>query len=274
MKPTPVSVQAYYKNICLYSDPGVGKTVLLGTSPNALILNADGGTTSAAIQGSDAEETPCTTHGELTEALEYFEEGPGCDEYEWLWLDSGTLFQDQGLSDIMKDVVAKKPHRNLFVPDKPEYLMNMNRLMMFIRTMHKLPINFGITAHSFFSYYDTADEEEGKDMLLMPLFQGKNMPQKICGYMNIIGRMVPVTKDSKGKKLSGYHTRLIAVHSGKAYGKDHFGAIGRMMDPTIPKIEAAISERIPNRKKPARRKGTTSNSPRKKTPRKRTRGRR
>jgi hypothetical protein len=231
----PVSQDQSWINWLLYGDPGVGKTVLLGTSPKCLILEADDGSESAAIQGSKAEKWKMNDWADMLEAYEYLRhEDHG---YEWVWLDSCTLFQESGLDMIMEDLVAGKPHRSIYLPDRGEYQENMRRLGMWVRNMKPLPFNFGITAHAM----RVADDESETEMM-WPLIQGKNMPQKLCGYMGLVTYMT-VRKTAAGKERI-----LITDKTAKYYAKDRFDALGgRMLNPTVPKIQELVAKRLPQK---------------------------
>lgn len=231
----PVADDNPYVKIMLYGEPGVGKTVFVGTSPNCLILSHDPDElASAKHHGSTAERWHVSDYNDLTDAYEWLRANPG--SYDWVWLDNGTLFQEQGMDQIMLDLVAGKPHRNQFIPDKPEYQENQNRLGTLIRQLKALPVNFGVTAHVMRMY----DQEEEDKVTLMPLFQGGQgqLSQKFCGYMGVIAYMqARYTKE-------GFENFIITRARNRIYAKDRFNAIpgGRMVNPTVPKVMELINQ--------------------------------
>jgi hypothetical protein len=218
--------------ILVYSRPGQGKTVLAGTGgAKTLILEADRGTESAVVRGSKAQKWELTDWESLYEAISYLRHG-GASDFDWVWLDSLTLFQERGMDDIMEELHARKPHREIWAPDKGEYGQNMNRLSRAIRELKDLPINLGITAHE----YLWEDENGVVEPMIMPRIQGRGMPEKVCSYMGVVGRMeLKASKDGKD------YTVLDCRGTERFYGKDRYGTIGRMVRPTIPKIVQAAA---------------------------------
>lgn len=217
-------------NLCLYAHPGEGKTVLAGTSERALIMDCDsGGTLAAKQQGSTAHAVPVTDYDQLTEVYDHIRNDKH--PYKWVWWDSLTLFQERVLiDDILVDAHAENPRQSEDVASQREYLINMNRIGKFIRMFADLPINFGVTCHVMIS----EDPSDGS-VLYMPYVQGKGMPSKVSGYMNVVGYL--------GLKKNSSSRRLLTQRFGKFFAKDRFNALGKYVDdPTIPKLETLINK--------------------------------
>jgi hypothetical protein len=70
----------------------------------------------------------------------------------------------------------------------------------------------------------------------MPWVQGKQMSAKLSGYMNIVSFM---DVNSKGARV------LHTSSTDRYYAKDQFDAIegGKLVNPTMPKLLAAIEEK-------------------------------
>lgn len=222
--------------MCLYAHPGEGKTAFWGTgNDSVLFLDSDPGmgTQTAYSLGSNAYVMPVIDYDDLETAYQFVKHDlrKEMPSVRWVVWDSATLFQDRALiDDVMPDAVAENPRQEEFVPSKREYLINMNRMGRYFRQFVELPINFGVSAHVMV----TADPDGGST-LYMPQVQGKNMPSKLTGYMNVVGYMGKATVDDKKVQ------RILFRREGKFYAKDRFNALGAHVDkPTLPKIEGLI----------------------------------
>ena len=108
----------------------------------------------------------------------------------------------------------------------------MNRIGSNVRQFAALPYNFGVSCHVM-----TTTESGGDGTLFMPQVQGKNMPSKIAGYMNVVG-FLGKAKDDKDSPIV---QRMKFRREGRHYAKDRWDALGAAMDkPTLPKVEQAI----------------------------------
>lgn len=248
MKPKGISTidsAREFFTLMIYADPGAGKTWIAGSSARAdndtLIIRAP--TDSAETvrihhSGFKVEQFVARDWDDMDEIHEYVRhEDHG---YRWIWADSVPLLQEIGLDSVMADLIARKPTRNEFVPDKGEYGENMSRISKWIRHMASLDFNFGMTAHEM-RYVSPKTGEEA----IWPWVQGKMMTEKICAYATVVGHLEVVESEKHGD-VRVLHTRP----HGEYYAKDGLGAFpeGRILRPTVPKLEDAIA-RIKNKNK-------------------------
>lgn len=225
IRPASAKPMPYGINFMLYGDPGCGKTPLLANRPKTLILDADLGSESAA--GTPADIWEIETWTDLDNAYDWLRhEDHG---YEWVWFDGIGVGQGRLLTGIMEETVKKSPHRKVWAADKPEYGENLFRFKQFVQHMCAQPFNFGITSHPWrFEDFVTGAE------VRMPWIQGKNMPQTICGMMNVIGLLV-IDDEDEDKRI------LRTKPHNDYYARDKFGALGAgVVNPTIEKIERLI----------------------------------
>lgn len=222
--------------MCLVAEPGIGKTTLAGTSPGGLIIRPPSDHTDAIPDDSQCDEVVVRTWDDMEEVYEAlrhqgWKNSVTGEPYQWVWLDSISAWQDYGVDELFEAAVERKPSRAEFGPDKGEYGINMNRIGRWVRQMCGLEgFHFGITAHP-----ERIEDMDG-DLLLMPHVTGKNMPQRIAGYMTIVSHLV-VRRDNEGND----RRVLISKKDEKYYAKDQHNRLpARMPDPTIPKIEQRL----------------------------------
>lgn len=243
-------------SVLIYGPPGAGKTRFIGSAPNTLILRPPTDHTVSIEDPDNIEEWIVADWASMLEAFQFIQQG-GHENYDWVWLDSISLFQDFGMDDVMSDAIVRKPARAVerggvsipeFGPDVGEYKINMERLAKWTRDMVGLAnsgfINFGITAHPFEWFDPTKDED-----VWSPWIQGKNMSPKICGYMNMVLYMQEVrTADAPPQRA------LLSDAKGHV-GKDQFDCLPKLksgrhglVSPTMADLTAALDKA---------RKGTT-----------------
>ena len=260
----PSSIQpvkrSKHARVGLYSDPGVGKTRLVGTSARlgrTLIIRPPTDHTDAILlpDKEKLEEAVLSDWDGMNQMLDHLRhEG---EQYDWVWLDSVSLMQDHLLDDIWDTVITEKPARARYGPDKGEYVINMHRIGVWMRhVVGPDNFNFGFTAHTA-QLLPSDDPEEDKK--LMPWVQGKNMSSKLCGYMNAVLFMEVATIGGKKDR------RVLRTHAtDRYYAKDQFDMdvkTHRVVDPTMPKLVTLMEKgRGAPLGKPAAR--TTSSTPR------------
>jgi hypothetical protein len=237
----------------VYGDPGTGKSVFVGQGmgglgsedypTSALVLNGDGPDGPEAIRRrGDPDIWDVNSYEDLDKVFRYLRNDRP--PYDWIWLDSVTLLQESAMDDIMRGVVERNPKRILYIPDKPQYLLNQNWLSNWVRLMRGLPYNFGITAH------EMRIEDEDGEVNYRPAIHGRqgDLSSKFCGYVSIVGRLHVVTTKKGGdeKEIRVMETR----RHGKYYGKDRFDATGgRVVQPTIKKVTDLVNESRPRRRR-------------------------
>lgn len=232
-------------NMLIIAESGWGKTVLAGTAdqrkdggPKALFLATETGTISAKRKGSTASLWPIKTWADLQSAFNYLARGGGCEEYQWVLLDSITEMQKLSMDAALRKAVQENSSRDPDVPAIQDYMKNQQQTLNFLRRFNELPINCLYTALPY-----RLEDEEGKPYFL-PALDGKQggIAQQAMGYMHVVGhgvkRMVKLSDD----KTKGVR-RVFFQSTGPYKAKDRYGVLGRWMDDiTIPMIMDKIGQ--------------------------------
>jgi hypothetical protein len=229
-------------NILLYGDPGARKTTFAGSGGAGTLILHPHVEHMDPIVNSGADHWLIHDWSEMQEALSWARhEG---DAYRWIWLDSISCWQDVGLDDIFAVAKERNPRRATAFWDKGDYGVNMGRIAEWVRFMMGCDLfNFGITAHQFWVEVQEGEPDtHGPNYIerMMPWIQGKGMPQRIAGYMQMVG--YSTVHESKKRKGEQYvKTRFRG--NVNFYAKDQFHAFpsGQVIDLTVPKLEAAVA---------------------------------
>jgi hypothetical protein len=233
----PLAKKKLWVRPLLYGHPGAGKTPLAGSTAmlgRTLILNADGPDALESIRkadywkeyGKNVEFWDVDNGKDLTNVHDYFRRGGGTEEFDWVWLDSATLFEDSDMDDIMRQLHKKNKNRDIHLPDKPQYMLRQNHIGLWVRDMKRLRINFGMTAHVMTIGFETEDEDDDESAVAyMPSIQGGQgkLSSKICGSFGIVGRLhvrrIKIKKKGGGTRPGA--VRVLQVQpSEKWYAKD------------------------------------------------------
>lgn len=224
----------------------VGKTVFLGTTPGRVLIIRPPVDHTQSIPNPRPEMEEWIVHDwdEMREAHEYLRM-EGYKEYDWVWLDSISLWQDVGLDDIWTATKERNPSRDNkhSGKDKGEYGRNMDRLSEWVRATVGLDaFNFGITAHPTEKLNDPFGQRK-----MMPWVQGKGMSTGICGMMTLVAYYEVVFGEEGAYRL--LHTETTS----EFYAKNQYAKPGNpwlpLKNPDMPFLLSKI-ESSRNAKKP------------------------
>ncbi len=247
-----ISLEEYDEsiNMLIIAESGWGKTVLAGTAdrrkddgPKALFLATETGTISAARKGSTADLWPIRDFDDLAMAFKFLAFEGGCDEYQWVMLDSITEMQKLSMDAALRKAVQDNKARDPDVPAIQDYMKVQQQTLNFLRRFNELPVNCLYTALPY------RLEDENGDPYFLPALDGKQggIAQQAMGYMHVVGHGVKrVIKDQNDRQIMV--RRVYFQTTGPYKAKDRYGLLGRYMDNiTIPRIEEVINkDRPPN----------------------------
>lgn len=181
------------KNWLIYGKSGDGKTVLAGTAPNSIFLSVEAaGTESAKAMGSDADEWVVDSLTKLDEAYDYFKNGSGCKDYEWVILDSLTEIEELFWGKVQGSNMGKK------IQDYGTVATMMKRE---IDRWNRLPINVLYTAHTM--QLEIEDEDGDDATLTLPGMGTSNgsLSQKVCAKTTLNGYLIVKTGTKDGVRI-------------------------------------------------------------------------
>lgn len=220
------------RNWLIYAPSGFGKTVLAGTAPKALILAAEhGGTESAKMMGSTADELVVDTIGKLEAAYDYFKEGSGCEDYEWVVLDSLSEIEDLYWQDLQGDSVMKKLQ---------DYGAVDTRMKRLVDKWNRLPINVLYTAGAMRLDTEDVETDEERIMLIPAMGTAKGvLSQRVAAKVTLVGYLsvLEYTDEDSGEVRE--MRRLQLRGSERVTAKDRHGIApntGFLRNPAIPRM--------------------------------------
>lgn len=189
--------------LVLYGESGVGKTVLAGSAPNAVIFEVEPQAAQSARQfGSTARKvvTPDWNH---IEAIPNFIRSQVLGKYEWVVVDSITDVDERCMRGILKEEHARNPKmRRLDRPALADYGVRDNRVKAFVEELFTIPINVILTAHTFQLEVPDPDDDTETFLSSLPLLGSTNnarLSRWLCGKASGVLHMTSEQRIRGGK---------------------------------------------------------------------------
>jgi len=227
-----------HRNMCVYGNSGVGKTVLAGTAPNALFLATDvEGTESARQLGSTAKELPVNSWEDFLEYNDWIVRGDAHREFEFIVLDTVDELEELCWQSQLVNDELKRASR--YQPNKGDYPVVWRKLRDELMRLNRAPVNVIYLAHLM---HIDRESEDGEDTitLAMPEMGSRkrgDLSSYFCAQMGLVGYMREVVNEE------GETDRHLMTRSGPRWiAKDRTTAFGAgIVNPTIPGMLAAIA---------------------------------
>lgn len=220
--------QIGFLNLLVFGEPGAGKTYLSGTAQDhpktspVLILDVEGGTVTLR-ERPDIDVVQVRSIEQIVEIhYKLYQENNGY--YKTVVIDSLTELQKLDMSDIMRELVQRRPDRDPDVPDVREWGKTGNHMRKIVRGFRDLPMNTILTA-----LVDPYKDSSGK-VVLYPNLPGK-MRTELAGFFDVVGYLYTRPSD-EGEDID----RIIQfTGTQNLIAKDRTASLGHYMEnPTIP----------------------------------------
>ena len=202
----------------VYGNAGVGKTSLIPTLPNPVVLSAEGGLLS--IQGANVPFIEINSMATLMEAYTWLTESDEAKQFESVALDS--------ISEIGEVVLAEELKRN---KDGRAAYGELNTVMAsMIRAFRDLP-----EKHVYFTAKCDKSQDETGRMLFAPSMPGKSLSMQIPYFFDLL-LALRVEKDQEGVAQRA----LMCDSDGIWQAKDRSGKLDTWEAPDLGAIIAKI----------------------------------
>lgn len=229
--------------LLVFGKPRCGKTVFSASDDNILILDCEPfGTISTKRvgrkdprwKGNNIKRVKISKYADWEKAIEWlrgFADAGKPIPFKWIVIDTITALDQRIIMRYVLDkMLVKKPERNKYIPDKPEYLETQRTLVEQIKVLNDLPVNCLYLAHVM------EIDVPGGDSFYYPKIQGKKweVAQEVLSMTTAYGYMYTTTRKREGKPVKDPDTgkvikdRIIMWDDNeKMQGGDRSDALGQ-----------------------------------------------
>jgi phage nucleotide-binding protein len=220
-------------NVLIYSDPGVGKTHLLGTAEDhpstgpLLVLDIDGGI-STLRKRPDVDVIQVRSLGQLAKVWrDLFNAIPSNGKrfpYGTIGIDTLTELQSLDLQKIMVEFAKTNDKIDKDIPDQRGYGKSLSHMREIIRMFRDLPCNVIFNCHAI------NERDDNMKLLHYPKLTGQ-LKVVAPGFLDIVGYYRAEAGTDGVKRFMQFQATNTVI------AKDRTGAFDAVeIDPTIPSL--------------------------------------
>lgn len=232
--------------LLIHSDPGIGKTFLIGTAADdenlrpILFIDTEGGalTIRNKMQKGVLDVVRVTSYSDMVKLITWLRRGTH--PYKTIAIDSLTEMQKIIMADIMRQG-AIKDNKDPDIPEMRDWGKNSERVRKIVRAFRDLP-----DVHVIFTTLsvDIKDDRTGL-VTTKPALPGQ-LRNEVPGYIDVVGWLHVVVSEEKtdDKKRQKVLTRQIMFQPARnVLVKDRSASLGTIMvNPTLGDIVKKIQE--------------------------------
>lgn len=208
------SLSANGVKLLVYGQAGAGKTSLIQTLPNPVVLSAEGGLLS--IQDADIPYIEVTSMDELQEAYAWFKDSAEAQQFQTVALDS--------ISEVAEVVLQYELKK---AKDGRQAYGELNTTMQeLIRAFRDLP-----GKHVYFSAKLEKSQDEMGKLLYNPSMPGKSLTQGLPYFFDEV-LALRVERDTEGNAQRA----IMCDSDGSWLAKDRSGKLDRWEAPDLGEI--------------------------------------
>ena len=231
----PIETQKVNFKMMIYSDPGVGKTDLLGQIPNHLIVDSEEGTESIMYserRGSNVQRMPFKTFKGLEMVVEEFHKSPEqLSKFKNISIDTVSNLHKRGLAEVLRREHDKAPSINsAFLAETEHHTENNERIRQLVQNMVTLERNVFLTVHR------RTLEPKNQDARTFPDFSEK-LANTLAGMMDVVAYMYIANIEGEQHRVMKFQPSAGIVAKSRGRGKD---LPDNMIDPTWEKINEVL----------------------------------
>jgi phage nucleotide-binding protein len=176
--------------VLVYSEPGVGKTTFLGTSPNCLVIDVERG--ARTLMGTSVDVMEYVSIEQIDKMVDYLlNDDPAFAKYDTIAFDSISEMQRR-LLDQQLAMSSKKVGAPVYKAGWDEWGVNTQILRAMVSRFRDIPKNLVMTAHA------KADKEESTGIMQMRPDLTPRLASTIAGMFDVVGYM---KINSKGERI-------------------------------------------------------------------------